>query len=140
MLVWQDFMFANLDYPIADPSFRELVQDEARAVLAQVAGRPSLAVVCGNSEVEQQAAMLGLDPRLGRGELFAELLPRLVDEAGTDAVYVPSAPTGGDLPFRPGRGVANYYGVGAYLRPLEDARRAGVRFAAECLALRQHPG
>jgi beta-mannosidase len=108
-------------------------------VLAQLAGRPSLAVVCGNSEVEQQAAMLGLDPKLGRGELFGELLPRLVRDAATDAVYVPSAPTGGALPFRPGHGVANYYGVGAYLRPLEDARRAGVRFAAECLAIANVP-
>ena len=67
-----------------------------------MAGRPSLAVLCGNSEVEQQVAMLGLDPEMGRGELFGELLPALVRESGADAPYVPSAPCGGDLPFRPG--------------------------------------
>ncbi len=139
MLVWQDFMFANLDYPVADDDFRRLVEDEARELLARRGGSPSLAVLCGNSEVEQQVAMLGLDPALGRGELFGELLPRLVREAAVDAPYVPSAPSGGDLPFRPDRGVANYYGVGAYLRPLEDARRAGVRFAAECLAFANVP-
>ena len=83
--------------------------------------------------------MLGLDPALGRGELFDEVIPTLVAEAGIDAVYVPSAPTGGEQPFRTDRGVANYFGVGAYLRPLEDARRAAVRFASECLAFANVP-
>ncbi|HEX8754666.1 MAG TPA: hypothetical protein VF731_14730 [Solirubrobacterales bacterium] len=139
ILVWQDFMFANLDYPIADEHFRALVIAEAEAVLDALAGRPSLAVLCGNSEVEQQVAMLGLDPALGRGELFGELLPGLVAERGLDAVYLPSAPCGGTLPFRPDRGVANYFGVGGYRRPLSDARLAGVRFAAECLAFANVP-
>jgi len=139
VLVWQDFMFANLDYPISDDAFYAAVEHEARQVLGRLACRPSLAVVCGNSEVEQQVAMLGLDPSLGRGELFGELLPALVRESDTDALYVPSAPCGGDLPFRPDRGVSNYYGVGGYRRPLEDARRAEVRFAAECLAFSNVP-
>ncbi len=139
MLVWQDFMFANLDYPIADDGFRAAVEREASELLERLAGRPSLAVLCGNSEVEQQAAMLGLDPELGRGELFGELLPAAARAAGADAVYLPSAPCGGELPFRTDRGVANYFGVGAYLRPLDDARLAGVRFASECLAFANVP-
>ncbi len=139
VLVWQDFMFANLDYPIADERFRAAVEREAGAVLAGLRGRPSLVVVCGNSEVEQQAAMMGLDASLGRGELFGELLPALVRESGVDALYIPSAPCGGDLPFRPNRGIGTYYAVGCYRRPLEDVRRAGVRFAAECLAFSHVP-
>jgi beta-mannosidase len=135
ILVWQDFMFANLDYPIEDEGFRAAVEHEVRQQLELLAGRPSLAVLCGNSEVEQQAAMMGLDPSLGRGELFGELLPRLLAESGADAAYVPSAPCGGEMPFHPGRGIANYFGVGGYRRPLSDARSAGVRFASECLAL-----
>jgi beta-mannosidase len=139
LLVWQDFMYANLDYPIEDDDFRALAEAEARQVLDRVAGRPSLAVLCGNSEVEQQAAMYGVDPALGRGALFGELLPRLARESACDAPYVPSAPCGGALPFHPGTGVANYFGVGGYRRPLDDARRAGVRFASECLALANVP-
>jgi beta-mannosidase len=139
IMVWQDFMFANLDYPISEEHFRAIVTSEAAAVLAALGGRASLTVLCGNSEVEQQVAMLGLDPSLGRGELFGELLPELVRSSGVDAAYLPSAPCGGDMPFRPDHGIANYYGVGGYRRPLEDARRSGVRFAAECLAFSNVP-
>jgi beta-mannosidase len=139
LMVWQDFSFANLDYPIEDGVFRATVEDEARALLAQVAGRPSLAVLCGNSEVEQQAAMFGVDPGVGRGELFGVLLPQLARAAGADVPYVPSAPCGGAMPFHPGTGVANYFGVGGYRRPLSDVRAAGVRFASECLAFANLP-
>jgi beta-mannosidase len=139
ILVWQDFMFANLDYPEQDAEFMAVVEREAREVLAGLAARPGLAVLCGGSEVAQQVAMLGLDPQLASGSLYGELLPSLVAEAEVQAPYVPSTPWGGDLPFRPGKGIANYYGVGAYLRPLEDARRAEVRFAAESLAFSNVP-
>ena len=139
IMVWQDFAFANLDYPISEHAFRESVEREAEQALAAIAGRPSLTVLCGNSEVEQQVAMLGLDPGMGRGELFGELLPRLAAEAGVDAPYLPSAPCGGGLPFRTDAGVANYFGVGGYRRPLEDVRRAEVRFASECLAIANLP-
>lgn len=139
ILLWQDFMFANLDYPIADEHFRASVTNELASVLAATGSRPSLAVLCGNSEVEQQVAMMGLDPALGRGELFGELLPKLVGESNVDAAYVPSAPCGGELPFRVDRGIGTFYGVGCYRLTLEDVRRAGVRFAAECLAFSHVP-
>jgi beta-mannosidase len=139
ILVWQDFMFANLDYPETDEAFMDAVADEVRQVMADIGGRPSLAVLCGSSEVAQQVAMLGLDPSLASGPLFGELLPGLAAEASVDAVYVPSAPWGGTFPFRPHRGVASYFGVGGYRRPLDDVRRAGVRFAAECLAFANVP-
>ncbi len=139
ILVWQDLMFANLDYPGDDPDFRAAVVGEARGALAGVAGRPSLAVVCGNSEVEQQPAMMGLDPALGRGELWETVLKAVVAKSGADCAYVRSTPCGGTLPFHPGLGVTHYFGVSGYFRPIEDARRAEVRFASECLAFANVP-
>jgi beta-mannosidase len=140
MLVWQDLMFANLDYPFADEAFAAQVAQELSQVLGRLAGRPSFAVLCGNSEVEQQVAMLGLDPALGRGPFFGEAVPAMLRASGADAVHVPSAPCGGSLPFRPGSGVANWFAVGGYRRPLGETRAAGVRFASECLALSNVPG
>jgi beta-mannosidase len=140
LLVWQDFMFANMDYPVEDPAFREQVVGEAREVLARVGGRPSLAVLCGGSEIEQQAAMFGADPEVARGELLMELLPGAARAAGLgDVPYATSAPTGGAMPFHPREGIANWFGVGGYRRPLSDVRTAGVRFASECLAFANVP-
>jgi beta-mannosidase len=139
ILVWQDLMFANLDYPTDDPQFSEQVRREAEQVLSGLAARPSLAVVCGNSEVEQQPAMMGLDPALGRGELWEEVLPELVSGSGADCAYVRSTPCGGDLPFQADRGITHYFGVSGYFMAPHDARRAAVRFAAECLAFANVP-
>ena len=139
LMVWQDMMFANMDYPFGDAVFGGIVREEAERELARVSRHASTALICGNSEVEQQAAMLGLDPANARAGFFGEELPGIVDRVCPGVPYLPSAPCGGDLPFRARAGVANYFGVGAYLRPLEDARRAGVRFASECLAFSNVP-
>src|SRR5205823_4236365 len=62
LLVWQDMMFANMDYPFEDSTFNETVHAEAEAELLRLGRHPSTAVLCGNSEIEQQVGMLGLDP------------------------------------------------------------------------------
>lgn len=138
VLVWQDAMFANLDPP-DDEAFLATVEAELATALGAAAAHPALAVVCGGSEVEQQAAMLGLPPERRTLPLFETHLPRLLDRLGIDVPYVPNSPTGGELPFRVGTGVAHYYGVGAYRRPVADARTSGVRFASECLAFATPP-
>jgi beta-mannosidase len=139
LLVWQDFMFANMDYPADAAAFLDEVRIEAAEQLRRLRPHPSLTVYCGNSEVEQQAAMLGVDRQAWRSRLFAEVLPEACATWHPGVPYVPSTPSGGDLPFHTGSGVTHYYGVGAYRRPIEDARRARVRFTPECLGFANVP-
>ena len=73
ILVWQDAMFANTDPP-DDDTFVAEVDAELRGVLTGLQGRPSLAVVCGGSEVQQQAAMLGLEAERWTMPLFDRVL------------------------------------------------------------------
>lgn len=139
VLLWQDFMFANLDYPEGDTAFVDMVNAEATQQLARLQGRPSLAVLCGNSEGEQQAAMWGAARDRWTPALFHERLAAHAAGICPDVPYWPSSAHGGAFPHQGSAGSASYYGVGAYLRPIEDARRSEVRFASECLAFANVP-
>lgn len=139
LMVWQDFMFAGFDYPAEDEAFRAGVAREARQFLSRTQGAPSLAVLCGGNETAQQAAMFGLPAATWSSALFDDLLPDIARALRPDVPYVPNTPWGGALPFVPDAGVSHYYGVSAYMRPLDDARRAHVRFASECLCFANVP-
>ncbi len=134
LLVWQDLMFATFDYPLADESFAATVSAEVSDQCAQLLGHPSTAVVCGSAEHEQQAAMFGVSSSTGYAAELASLLEPVVKASGLDAVWVDSSPSGGDPVIRVDTGIAQYFGVGAYLRDLPDVRHSQVKFAAECLA------
>ena len=138
ILVWHDCMFAFMDPP-ADESFTADVVAEVTEAFTLMAGHPSVAVVCGNQEVEEVAAMNGLDADRSTTPLFEETIAGIAESILPGAAYVTSNPSGGTLPFRMNAGVSQYFGVGGYLRPVEDARRARVRFAAECLAFATPP-
>lgn len=138
LLVFQDFMFANFDYP-NDDAFVDRVRTEVRQFLSRRQGSPSLAILSAGSEIAQQASMLGLAEQHWYSQLATEVLPQLVTELRPDVAYVPGSPSGGALPFSVDAGIGHYYGVGAYERGLEDARRAKVRFTSECLAFANVP-
>ena len=111
ILVWQDFMFANLDYPLADERFRETSRARRPTCSAALGARPSLAVLCGNSEVEQQAAMMGIDAAAGarRAVRRAAAASSSARAASTRCTSPPrptaaisrSAPTAGSAPTTP---------------------------------------
>lgn len=139
ILLWQDFMFANMDYPGEDPSFAAGVSREAQQLLARLQARPCVAMLCGNSEGAQQAAMSGAPRERWSPALFETTLAALANEFCPDVPYCPSSAHGGDFPFSASEGVTSYYGVGAYLQPFSDARRSELKFASECLALANIP-
>lgn len=139
VLIWHDLMLANMDYPEEDLEFLEELRSELAQQLPVLQARPCLAIVCGNSEVAQQAAMWGLPPAHWQPDLFHSRIPAWVAQSLPDAAYWPSSASGGDFPHQPREGSCSYYGVGAYQRPLEDARHSGVRFASECLAFANIP-
>lgn len=133
IMVWLDCMLANVDPP-DDPEWCGSLENELATQLSALSGRPSPAIVCGGSEIEQQAAMLGLPPDRRRSRVLEELIPAAVGTYLPGVPWLPNSPTGGEPPFRVDTGAGHYFGVGAYLRPLSDARSASVTFASECLA------
>ncbi|MDP2307736.1 MAG: glycoside hydrolase family 2 protein [Pseudomonadota bacterium] len=139
ILVWQDFMFANMDYPFADETFHAEVSAEVTAQLLRFQRHPCIAVYCGGSEIEQQAAMLGLPAAEWSSPFFSEALPALCASLHPGIPYFPSTPCEGALPFHTAVGITHYYGVGAYRRPLSDARLARVKFTPECLGFSNVP-
>ena len=139
ILVWQDFMFSNMDYPFADERFLATVHEEVTQFLHRVQGRPCMAILCGNNEIEQQTAMLGLPRELWTNPFFQETLSKWCAELCPGVPYWPSSPSGGVFPFHVNAGDAHYFGYGPYLRTFDDVRTSGVRFASETLAFANIP-
>ena len=138
LLVWQDLPFASLDYP-SNLEFQFLVRSELEWHLPRLNDHASTAIVCGSSEVEQQAAMMGVGPEIIATTPGRTWIAALADELAPMIPYVSSSPTGGHLPMRVDTGISHYFGVGADQRPTSDASTSGVRFASECLAFANIP-
>ncbi len=139
VMVWTEFMVGSVDVPADDPAWAASFEAEARQQLAAWREHACIAVVCGNSEVSQQAAMWGADRAAWTPALFHERVPAWVREALPGTPYWPSSAHGGAFPFQPSAGTCSAYGVGAYRRPVAEARSAPPRFATECLAFAQVP-
>jgi len=96
VLVWQDFMFACVDYPGDSDVFRAEVEAEARAQVARLRNHACLALWCGNNEVE----IINLIRNGGRESgdwgrrIFHEVLPAVVDELDGSVEYWPGSPWG----------------------------------------------
>jgi beta-mannosidase len=100
VLVWQDFMFACIDYPSDDPVLRAEVTQEAAYQVRRLRNHPALALWCGNNEVHAIHGLVYRD--LGPGGwgygFFHEILPDAVSRFSPEIPYWPGSPWGQDDP------------------------------------------
>ncbi len=139
IMIWQDFMFANMDYPVEEESFLTLVKAEAEQKIAALKKHACISLYCGNSEIEQQASMLGMEKNIWCNDFFGSVLPQLCNDLHSGIPYISSTPSGGVLPFHTNTGVTHYYGVGAYLCSVSELRQHNVKFTSECLGFSNIP-
>ena len=141
ILIMQDFAFCNFDYPIDDAEFIASVQQEAESFLAKHAHRACLTLLAGNSEVAQQAAMMGIAIDSIHHIIFDDVIKNICAQYAPNVPYVSSSPSSNaqSMPFHTGNGTSHYYGVGGYKRNYEDARLFKGQFIAECLAFSHVP-
>ncbi len=139
LLVWQDFMFANMDYPFEDENFRASTEKEVKQQLERLNKHVSIAVYCGNSEIQQQVSMLGYEESSWKIPFFDNTLREICKNSSPSIPYISSTPSGAQLPFRTDKGLSHYYGVGAYLQPVKNLRSHDVKFTSECLGFSNIP-
>ena len=95
ILVWQDFCFACMMYPLDDRDFSENVRREAEFNIKRMAHRACLALFCGNNEIEEMnAAFVNLTGlRKAYVDYFYGILPETVKKFSA-VPYIPTSPVG----------------------------------------------
>lgn len=95
ILVWQEFIFACMKYPVYDEAFYDDVMREARFNVRRLGHHPSLIAWCGNNELETALWNWGgmdrghIHPDYG---LFHYALPRMLGTEDPTRWYQPSSP------------------------------------------------
>jgi beta-mannosidase len=142
ILVWQDFVFACGIYP-EDDAFAENVRVEALENVRRLRHRASLAIWCGNNEMEQGWVDWGWnqpsDPanqrlKAGYDHMFHHLLPGIVAAEDPDRRYWPSSASSGIAfadPNSQQRGDVHYWDVWHGRKPFTAYRSQFPRFMSE---------
>lgn len=137
LLVWQDFMFACAAYDLTE-AFEENVCAEFRDNIRRLRHHASLALWCGNNEMESfvpQGVWIKDKKEIADYiKLYECILPKLVKEEDPDAFYWPSSPSSGgnfDMPWDENRGDCHYWEVWHGLKPFTDYRNHLFRYTSE---------
>lgn len=98
VLVWQDFSFANALFPDFNRDFMDNVRREAEDNVRRLRNRASLALWCGNNEIDWLYDMKSSGGDI-KGAFFGEsiyheLIPEVLEELDPARPYWPSSPYG----------------------------------------------
>ncbi|MFN2242888.1 MAG: beta-mannosidase, partial [Anaerolineae bacterium] len=140
ILVWQDFIFSCSIYPLDEPDFLENVRVEVVENIRRLRHRASLALWCGNNEMEQGWVDWSWDrPELqdlkaAYDRFFHHTLPAWCAAEDPDHAYWPSSPSS-DIPFEDPNGQrqgdAHYWDVWHGRKPFTAYRSQYPRFMSE---------
>ena len=141
ILVWQDFIFSCSVYPLDEPTFLENVRAEVEENVRRLRHRASLALWCGNNEMEWGwvdwgwRALPELDAlKVAYDRFFHHTLPAWCAAADPDTAYWPSSPSS-DTPFAAPNGQqqgdAHYWDVWHGRQPFTAYRNQYPRFMSE---------
>jgi beta-mannosidase len=141
ILLWQDFMFACSMYP-GDEHFLENVRQEAIDNVKRLRNHPSIALWCGNNEMEDGWNRWGWKSLIPEekqkevyaaySELFLNIIPAVVKEYDGTRFYWPSSPSSDfGRPSLKESGDLHYWGVWHGKEPFESFQNNIGRFISE---------
>lgn len=148
LLVWQDLMYACAFYDLK-PAFEKSIRLETEQNVKRLRHHASLALICGNNEIESfmihaissylNGNAPGFDPK--RASHFADyakmydyILPGIVKQHAPQTFWWPSSPSSGgnfDGPSDENRGDAHYWDVWHGEKPFTDYRKYFFRYVSE---------
>ncbi|MDZ7330952.1 MAG: ABC transporter permease [candidate division KSB1 bacterium] len=140
ILIWQDFMFSCALYP-GDEKFLNSVREEASYQVRRLRHHPSLALWCGNNEIEMGWHDWGWQEKYSANlwedylKLFHGVLPEVCRLEDPSRSYWPSSPASdADAIFDPNdpkAGDTHYWGVWHKQEPFERYLQHLPRFISE---------
>ena len=136
-LVWQDFMFACAVYNLTE-EFEANITAEFIDNVRRLRHHASLALWCGNNEMEQFVAMdQWVSSRRQKADyikMYEYVIPKVLAKEDPQAFYWPASPSSGgsfDAPQDPTRGDVHYWDVWHGLKPFTDYRNYLFRYVSE---------
>lgn len=137
LLVWQDFMFACAYYNLTE-EFEENITAEFVDNIRRLRHHPSLALWCGNNEMEMFVKGGEWNPTPQQQsdyiKMYEYLIPRILKQEDPQAFYWPASPSSGgglDNPNDENRGDVHYWEVWHSLKPFTDYRNHLFRYVSE---------